>query len=130
MSQPQWHWLEAIAPLGRWCAAIEAGILTGSKAAAQRLPLPPIDVVVQHVPGGAVPELGMGGFSQRPNCFAIAIDTATQSFATALAAGALPRWAGSSPRLHLIGRYLAAHPEARPSTLAGIHAARLLTEAC
>lgn len=39
-----------------------------------------------------------------------------------------PRWAGYAIGFDLVGRYLKLHPEARPSQLCGIHAARLLKD--
>lgn len=39
-----------------------------------------------------------------------------------------PRWAGYAIGFELVGRYLQRHPEARPSQLCGIHAARLLKD--
>lgn len=39
-----------------------------------------------------------------------------------------PRWAGYAIGFDLVGRYLRLHPEARPSQLCGIHAARLLKD--
>ncbi|PZW43110.1 putative Zn-dependent protease DUF2268 [Humitalea rosea] len=43
--------------------------------------------------------------------------------------GAAPRWAGYTLGFLLVGRYLAANPEARASALLGMHAARLLRDA-
>ena len=42
---------------------------------------------------------------------------------------AIPRWTGYTVGYYLVGAYLDAHPEARPSRLAGIPAAALLAEA-
>jgi hypothetical protein len=39
-----------------------------------------------------------------------------------------PRWAGYAIGFQLVGRYLNLHPQARPSQLCGIHAARLLKD--
>ena len=214
MSSLRLHWLEAVAPFGRWRAAIQTDIEAGWEAAERRVVLPPTDVLVQCVPQGGIPELGMVGHAYRPGCFSITLDTANPNFTTAMAAGALPRqvvheimhvlrfaatgydhnlgdalvseglcgrfvqecfgtpaelweaaltpaelstwlpraqaaagarhdhaawffgrganapprWAGYTLGFHLVGRYLAAHPEALPSTLVGIHAARLLKD--
>jgi hypothetical protein len=209
------HWLEAAAPIGRWRAAVEAGVAEGWSAASRRADLPQMDIVLQVVPGAVIPELGMVGHAYRPSCFSLTLDPANPNFAEAMAAGALPRqvahelmhclrfaaigydhnlgdalvseglcghfvheclgtppepweraltsaqlaewlpraeaqaggrhdhaawffgrgpdapprWAGYSLGFHLVGRFLARHPEARPSTLRGMHAARLLKDA-
>ncbi len=41
----------------------------------------------------------------------------------------IPRWTGYTVGYHLIGAYLNAHPDARPSRLAGVPAPELLAEA-
>ena len=41
----------------------------------------------------------------------------------------IPRWTGYTVGYHLVGAYLDAHPEARPSRLAGIPAADLIAKA-
>jgi hypothetical protein len=209
------HWLEAAAPIGRWRGAVEAGVAEGWEAAARRVDLPRMDVVLQVVPGDVIPEIGMVGRAYRPSCFSLSLDPANPRFAEAVADGAVarqvvhelmhclrmaaigydhnlgdamvseglcghfvaeclgtppepweralataqlaewlpraeaqaggrhdhaawffghgrhapPRWAGYSLGFHLVGRYLARHPEARPSAIRGLHAARLLKDA-
>ena len=215
MSDFTLHWLEAVAPIGRWRAVVEAGVAEAWSAAARHVHPPAMDVLLQVVPGDAIPELGLVGRAYRANCFSLSLDPSNPNFAEAVATGAVarqvvhelmhclryeaigydhnlgdalvseglcghfvheclgtspepweraltpdqlagwlprataqaggrydhaawffgrgpeapPRWAGYSLGFHLVGNYLARHPEARPSAIRGIHAARLLREA-
>lgn len=85
------HWLEAAGTLDPWRRVIEAEIATAWEAADRRVSLPEIDLLVQRVPQGGIPHLGMGGFATRPNCFALTLDPDSPNFADSLAAGAVQR---------------------------------------
>ena len=85
------HWLEAVGTLDPWRQVIAAEIVAGWEAADRRVTLPEIDVLVQRVPQGGIPHLGMGGHAHRPNCLSLTLDPDSPNFAEALAAGALQR---------------------------------------
>lgn len=85
------HWLEAVGSLDPWRRVIEAEIAVAWEAAERHVALPEIDLLVQRVPQGGIPHLGMGGWAHRPNCFAVTLDPDSPHFAEALAAGALQR---------------------------------------
>jgi hypothetical protein len=216
------HWLEAGGTLAPWREVLTAEIDAGCEAADRRTALPALDIVVQNVPGSAIPELGIAAHAYRPSCFGLSLDPQNPRFADSLAEGAVqrlvvhelhhclrfaaigwnhtlgdalvseglaghfvhecletppelwetalgsgalaewsgrardeagalhydhaawfyggggspyggangkpPRWAGYAIGFDLVGRYLKLHPEARPSQLCGIHAARLLRD--
>ncbi len=85
------HWLEAAGGLDPWRRVVEAEIAAGWEAAERHANLPEIDLLVQRVPQGGIPHLGMGGWAYRPNCFAVTLDPDSPHFADSLAAGALQR---------------------------------------
>lgn len=91
MTDLRLHWLEAAGSLAEWRGAIEADITLGWQAAARAVALPPIDLVVQRVPRGGIPELGMVGVAYRRNCFSLTLDPDNVHFANALADGAVRR---------------------------------------
>lgn len=85
------HWLEAVGSLDPWRRVIEAEIAVAWEAAERHASLPEIDLLVQRVPQGGIPHLGMGGWAYRPNCLAMTLDPDNPHFAEALAGGALQR---------------------------------------
>ena len=85
------HWLEASGDLGPWRSAVADAVEIPPKAAASVLPVPPLDILVQPVPGAAIPETGTTGQALRPGLFSLTIDPDNSDFAKALHDGDLRR---------------------------------------
>ncbi len=93
MTAPGWtlHWLEAEGNLRPWRAAIEAEIGAAHAAVSGLLPPPRLDILVQHLAGAGIPEIGMVGHAYRRGLFALTLNPANPRFAAALADGMLRR---------------------------------------
>lgn len=85
------HWLEAEGTLAAWQLAIEAEIGAARAAVTVLLPPPRLDVLLQRVPRGGIPELGIGGNAHRRALLSITLDPDNPRFAGAMADGALRR---------------------------------------
>jgi hypothetical protein len=85
------HWLAAAGDLTPWRARIEAEVAAGQAAVAGVLPLVPLDILVQRLPGAVIPEIGMVGHAHRRSLCALTLDPDNAHFAAALAGGALRR---------------------------------------
>ena len=85
------HWLEAEGGLGSWRERITAEVEAAWEAAARLVPTPPLDILVQRLPGAVIPEIGMVGHAYRKGLFALTLDPDNPHFATSLDEGALRR---------------------------------------
>jgi hypothetical protein len=74
-------WLEAERDLSPWKARILAGIRKTEGAAAAVVPLVPLDIVVEAVPGGnTIPEIGLVGHAPRKGVIFLTVDPANPNF--------------------------------------------------
>ncbi|WP_375466216.1 DUF2268 domain-containing putative Zn-dependent protease [uncultured Methylobacterium sp.] len=87
----QLHWLEASGDLRPWRAAITAEVEIARKAIADVLPVPPLDILVERLPGATIPETGTLGRAHRASLFALTLDPDNPNFARALRDGGLRR---------------------------------------
>jgi len=85
------HWLEAEGELTPWQPAVSLEIDAARQAVARLVCLPRLDVLVQRLPGGGIPEIGMVGHAYRKRLFALTLDPANAGFAAAVMDGALRR---------------------------------------
>uniref|UniRef100_UPI000B02FDB5 DUF2268 domain-containing putative Zn-dependent protease n=1 Tax=Methylobacterium sp. CCH5-D2 TaxID=1768765 RepID=UPI000B02FDB5 len=87
----QLHWLEASGDLGPWRATIAEEVEIARIAVAGVLPVPPLDILVQRLPGEAIPETGTTGRALRESLFSLTIDPDNPNFARSLRDGDLHR---------------------------------------
>ncbi|TXN80273.1 DUF2268 domain-containing putative Zn-dependent protease [Methylobacterium sp. WL8] len=87
----QLHWLEASGDLGPWRNIVAGEVEIARRAVARVLPVPPIDILVQRLPGEVIPETGTTGQAIRPGLFSLTIDPDNPNFAPALRDGDLRR---------------------------------------
>lgn len=85
------HWLEASGDLGPWRAAIAEEVEIARTAVAGVLPVPPLDILVQRLPGEAIPETGTTGRALRESLFSLTIDPDNPNFARSMRDGDLHR---------------------------------------
>ena len=89
------HFLEAEGTLAPWRERLAAeACQTHDRLAtllAPDLGMPRIDMLIQRLPGQAIPELGMGGHSYRRGCMSITLDPDNQAFAASLGDGQFSR---------------------------------------
>lgn len=55
------HWLEASGDLGPWRDAIAAEVEIARNAVTTLVPITPLDILVQRLPGAVIPETGTTG---------------------------------------------------------------------
>ena len=91
MADMDWrlHWLEAEAELTPWREAIGAEIQAASAAFAEIVRTPPIDVLIERVPGEVIPEVGIVGRAFRARLLKLTVDPDNPHFASSLASGGL-----------------------------------------
>lgn len=77
------HWLEASGDLGPWRGAVAKEVEIARKAVARVLPVSPLDILVQRLPGAVIPETGTTGQAMRPGLFSLTIDPDNPNFARA-----------------------------------------------
>ena len=70
----QVHWLEATADLSPWRETIAQEIEATRNHLAGFKPPPRLDILVQRIPGGVIPEIGIGG--SRLACGSLALTVA------------------------------------------------------
>ncbi|MGU3536452.1 DUF2268 domain-containing putative Zn-dependent protease [Methylobacterium sp. A54F] len=87
----QLHWLEASGDLRPWREAIVAEIETARLAVASVLPVSPLDILVQRLPGAVIPETGTMGQAYRGSLFSLTLDPDNPNFARSLRDGDLRR---------------------------------------
>ncbi|KQO69147.1 hypothetical protein ASF22_18455 [Methylobacterium sp. Leaf87] len=87
----QLHWLEASGDLGPWRNIVAGEVEIARRAVARVLPVPPLDILVQRLPGEVIPETGTTGQAIRPGLFSLTIDPDNPNFAPALRDGDLRR---------------------------------------
>jgi hypothetical protein len=87
----QLHWLEASGDLTPWRSTIAEEVEIARKAVAGVLPISPLDILVQRLPGAVIPETGTTGQAMRAGLFSLTIDPDNPNFATALSDGDLRR---------------------------------------
>lgn len=89
------HFLEAEGSLQPWRDYLEAEARRTEQRIATCLApdseMPPVDVVTQRLRGGAIPELGLSGFSLRRSCMVITLDPDNPHFEASLEAGQFSR---------------------------------------
>lgn len=93
MSGGAWtlHWLEAEGSLAPWRDRIEAEVVAAAEAVGRAVPRPPIDLLLQVVPGGGIPGLGLGGHAFRRGRIDLAFDPGAPELARSLAGDLLRR---------------------------------------
>jgi len=87
----QLHWLEAEGDLGPWRARIASEIAAARLAIATVLPPPRVDILIQHLAGRVIEEIGMAGHAYRRGLFGLTLDPGNPHFAESLANGTLRR---------------------------------------
>lgn len=85
------HWLEASGDLGPWRTTITEEVEVARKAVARILPVRPLDILVQRLPGAVIPETGTTGQAMHGSLFSLTIDPDNPNFARALRDGDLRR---------------------------------------
>lgn len=85
------HWLEAEGALGLWRERITSEVEAAWEAVARVVRMPPLDILVQRLPGAVIPEIGMVGHAYRKGLFALTLDPDNPHFAASLEQGALRR---------------------------------------
>lgn len=87
----QLHWLEASGDLSPWRAIVAEEVEIARKAVSEMLPTPPLDIVVQRLPGEVIPETGTTGRALRAGLFSLTLDPANPHFERSLRDGDLRR---------------------------------------
>ncbi len=59
------HWLEASGDLDPWRSTIAEEVEIARKAVEGVLPVSPLDILVQRLPGAVIPETGTTGLAMR-----------------------------------------------------------------
>ncbi|KMO40149.1 hypothetical protein VQ02_08430 [Methylobacterium variabile] len=85
------HWLEASGDLRPWRAAITAEVEVARKAVAAMLPVPPLEILVQRLPGAVIPETGTTGQTIRKSLFSLTVDPDNPNFERSVRDGDLHR---------------------------------------
>ena len=89
------HFLEAEGSLAHWRERLTAQAHATHDRIAAHLPeetaMPPVDVVIERVPGKTIPELGFGGHAFRRGCMSITLDPENPNFEASLASGQFTR---------------------------------------
>lgn len=85
------HWLEASGDLGPWRATIIAEVEAAREAVTTVLPLSPLDILVERLPGAVIPETGTTGQAMRESLFSLTIDPDNLNFERSLRDGDLRR---------------------------------------
>ncbi|MCM5557117.1 DUF2268 domain-containing putative Zn-dependent protease [Pleomorphomonas sp. JP5] len=85
------HWLEASGDLERHRAAILDGFEAAYRSLAGFVAPPRLDILVERLAGGTIPELGMVGHAYRDTLFAMTLDPDNPNFERSLRDGALRR---------------------------------------
>lgn len=85
------HWLEASGDMSAWRAIVAEEVEVARKAVAGVLPVSPLDILVQRLPGAVIPETGTTGQAMRPGLFSLTIDPDNPNFARSLRDGDLRR---------------------------------------
>ncbi|MEM9013301.1 MAG: DUF2268 domain-containing putative Zn-dependent protease [Pseudomonadota bacterium] len=85
------HWLEAAGDLGPWREAIAAEILATRDMIAERMAPPRLDILIQRMRNGGIPEIGMVGYAHRASLFSLVVDPENTAFAPSLGNGTLRR---------------------------------------
>ena len=85
------HWLEAIGNLAPWKDAIAAEVEAARRRVGALLPPPRLDILVQRMAGGGIPEIGLVGHAYRAGLFALTVDPDNPRFPAALLDGTLQR---------------------------------------
>lgn len=85
------HWLEASGDLSPWRATIAAEIEAAREAITTILPLSPLDILVERLPGAVIPETGTTGQAMRESLFSLTLDPENPNFERSLRDGDLRR---------------------------------------
>jgi len=91
MSEWTINWSDTVA-LSPWQAVIEHEIRVTRRAAARLIPLPPLEIEIEHVPSSKViPELGMVGRCYGPQRFTLSFAPDNDNLVSAIEDGAVRR---------------------------------------
>ena len=85
------HWLDASSDLSPWRATIAAEVEAARTAVADMLPVSPLDILVQRLPGAVIPETGTMGQAIRDSLFSLTLDPDNPNFEQSLSNGDLRR---------------------------------------
>ena len=85
----QVHWLQAAGDLGSWRNGIMHEVEASRGHLAGLLPPPRLDILVQRIPGGGIPEIGLVGHAWRMSLFVLTVDPDNQRFEASLSDGTL-----------------------------------------
>ncbi len=85
------HWLEAEGALAPWRERITSEVEAAWDAVACVVRTPPLDILVQRLPGAVIPEIGMVGHAHRKGLFSLTLDPDNPHFASSLEQGAVRR---------------------------------------
>lgn len=85
------HWLEAEGDLAPWRERIMADAQDAWQAVSRVVASPPIDVLVQRLPGAVIPEIGLCGHAYRKGLLTLTLDPGNPNLAASLADGSLRR---------------------------------------
>lgn len=85
------HWLEASGDLRPWRDRITAEVEIARNAVAGVLPVFPLDILVQRLPGAVIPETGTTGQAYRGSLFSLMLDPDNANFERSLREGNLRR---------------------------------------
>jgi hypothetical protein len=85
------HWLEAEGSLAPWRSQIEGEIAAASEAVGRAVPRPAIDIVLQAVPRGGIPGLGIGGHAFRRGRIDLTFDPGSADLPRSLSGDLLRR---------------------------------------
>ncbi|WCS26694.1 DUF2268 domain-containing protein [Methylobacterium sp. NMS14P] len=77
--------------MSAWRAIVAEEVEVARKAVAGVLPVSPLDILVQRLPGAVIPETGTTGQAMRPGLFSLTIDPDNPNFARSLRDGDLRR---------------------------------------
>ncbi|MDO9711672.1 DUF2268 domain-containing putative Zn-dependent protease [Paracraurococcus lichenis] len=93
MSDGAWtlHWLEAEGSLAPWRDRIEAEVAAAAEAVGRAVPRPRVDLVIQAVPGGGIPGLGIGSHAFRRGRIDLTFDPGSADLPRSLAGDLLRR---------------------------------------
>jgi hypothetical protein len=91
MTEWSLHWLEAEGELAPWRSQIAAEIEATKTIIAGHIAPPRLDILVQHIPGWVIPEIGLVGHTYRRSLFSLTVDPANANFAPSLTDGTLRR---------------------------------------
>ena len=85
------HWLEACGSLADVRHEVSGEFAAAYQSIAGLLPPPRLDILIQHLPGETLPEMGLVGRTYRSSMFSMTLDPDNPNFPASLRDGALHR---------------------------------------